>query len=229
MVKQRCAVNAHHVRSSWQQWVRHGAYESPRCPTMECNESPRCRFMLINNYNSNYIIYKHNPPHLFLPSATYMITSSTYRRKKFFHNDELKALLLTSILYSFTKFSWRIKAYVILANHYHILATAPDQRTMLPKIISNIHRYTAHACNKMHQTPGTKIWWNYWDTCISYEGSYFARLNYIHFNPIKHGHVSNPEEWKFSSHNEFHKSNCAQALKIEKDFPFDKIKVYDDF
>jgi hypothetical protein len=32
-----------------------------------------------------------------------------------------------------------------------------------------------------------KIWWNYWDTCITYERSYYTRLNYpdlfinIHF------------------------------------------------
>jgi putative transposase len=26
------------------------------------------------------------------------------------------------------------------------------------------------------------------------------RFNYIHYNPVKHGYVQNPEDWEFSSY-----------------------------
>ena len=40
-----------------------------------------------------------------------------------------------------------------------------------------------------------KVFYNYWDTCITYENSYFTRLNYIWYNPVKHGYVDSPEKW----------------------------------
>lgn len=44
-----------------------------------------------------------------------------------------------------------------------------------------------------------KIWWNYWDTCITYECSYYTRLNYLWYNPQKHDAIENAEEWIFGS------------------------------
>ena len=35
-----------------------------------------------------YKTYKHNPPHLFIPDAIYMITGATYLKESFFHNDK---------------------------------------------------------------------------------------------------------------------------------------------
>jgi len=83
--------------------------------------------------------------------------------------------------------------------------------------------------NNLNKKPGTKIWWNYWDTCLTYENSYYARLNYIHFNPVKHGYVDNAKKWEFSSYKEFYKFDYTNAKRIEKEFPFDRVKVYDDF
>jgi len=183
----------------------------------------------MNKNNAKYIIYKHNPPHLFLSNATYIITASTYKRKRFFHNDELKSLVLISILHYFSKYSWHIKAYVILTNHYHLLVHAPENNVSLSKSINNIHRYTAHKINQINKKSGMKIWWNYWDTCLTYEKSYYARLNYIHFNPVKHGYVDDPKKWKFSSYNEFCELDYPEAKKVEKEFPFDRVKVYDNF
>lgn len=176
-----------------------------------------------------YLIYKHNPPHLFLSNVTYMITASTYLKTKFFDTDDLKKILLSSILQYFSKYSWQIKSYVILPNHYHLLAIASENSTSLSKIISNTHRYTAHIVNKINKTPKMKIWWNYWDTCLTYENSYYTRLNYIHFNPVKHGYVNDPKKWEFSSYKEFYDLDCTEARRIDNKFPFDRVKVYDDF
>jgi len=183
----------------------------------------------MNKNNAKYIIYKHNPPHLFLSNATYIITASTYKRKRFFLTEDLRSLLLSSILHYFSKYSWCIKAYAILANHYHLLALASENNTSLSIIINNIHRYTAHKINEINSTPGMKVWWNYWDTCLTYENSYYARLNYIHFNPVKHGYVDDPTKWKFSSYNEFCELDYPEAKKVEKEFPFDRVKVFDEF
>jgi len=44
------------------------------------------------------------------------------------------------------------------------------------------------------------VWHSYWDTCIRGENDYWRRFNYIHHNPVKHGYVSQIEDWSFSSY-----------------------------
>ena len=72
-----------------------------------------------------------------------------------------------------------------------------------------------------------KIWWNYWDTCLTYENSYFSRLNYIWFNPVKHGLVEKPEDWKFGSY--YYRFKEKPEYLKEMKYPFDRVKVFDDF
>ena len=73
------------------------------------------------------------------------------------------------------------------------------------------------------------VWWNYWDTCLTYEGSYYARFNYIHWNPLKHGVTARPEEYPFSSYRAFLAEQEADIHRLERAYPFDRVRVRDDF
>jgi len=70
---------------------------------------------------------------------------------------------------------------------------------------------------------------NYWDTCITYENSYFTRLHYIWFNPVKHGYVDDPIKWKYGSY--FYRSTKEknEITEIIEKYPCDKVNIYDDF
>lgn len=177
----------------------------------------------------DYRIYKHNPPHLFKPNATYMITAATYKRQKLFIDDSSMGLLLESLFHYFKKYDWHIKSYVILPNHYHVIALASNPGYELSGIIRNMHSYTANQINKIDSISGRRVWWNYWDTCITHRKSCFARINYIHHNPVTHGYVADPSEWLFSSFRSFHEHNYEEAVRIEKEYPFNRVNVKDDF
>ena len=56
-----------------------------------------------------------------------------------------------------------------------------------------------HFTNDEDRTPGRQVWYSYWDRCLWTEGDFWSRINYIHRNPVKHGHVATPEEWPHSS------------------------------
>jgi putative transposase len=53
--------------------------------------------------------------------------------------------------------------------------------------------------NTLDGQRGRQVWHNYWDTCIRTEADFWTRFNYIHYNPVKHGYVRDPEQWEFSS------------------------------
>ncbi len=177
----------------------------------------------------NYKIYEHSPPHYFDGNQIYMITAGTYKKIPYFKNKSKKSFLLDFLYNKFTQAGWKIDAWVILDNHYHLLVQSPHDASVLSTIIKEIHKFTALKLNKEDKIIGRKVWWNYWDTCITFEHSCFARLNYIHYNPVKHGYVSTPQDWNFSSYLEFHNTDSIEANRIGKMYPFDKMKLKDDF
>lgn len=178
-----------------------------------------------------YKEYKHNPPHLFLPNTKYFITGSTYHRKHYLNGDEPKYALFESMKKGFTNKDWIIEDWVILDNHYHLMVNSPQDSTELGYIIKEIHKFNALWIKKNIQSARNeeKIWYNYWDTCITYEKSYFARLNYIWFNPVKHGYTDDPEKWIHGSYYYRMKNEKEYLDKILKGYPFDKLKIDDEF
>ena len=176
----------------------------------------------------NYKTYNHNPPHLFKDNSKYFITSSTYKKINHFNTDEAKEFLVDSIYKAFSRFNWIIDDWVILDNHYHIMVEAKDNADRLSGIIRNIHKFSAIWLKKNNSKArnSTKIWHNFWDTCISYEKSYFTRINYIWFNPVKHHYVDDPKDWKFGSYFYRYKDDPLLLKEIILQNPCDKLNLY---
>jgi putative transposase len=175
--------------------------------------------------------YNHNPPHLFRNSAKYFITASTYRKEKYLRKNQTKYIVLNSIKFGFNRYDWLLEDWVILDNHYHLMVQAKENANKLPKIINDIHKFTTLKLKKEFSELRKKqrIWYNYWDTCITYEKSYFARLNYIWFNPVKHGYTNDPANWKFGSYFERYNTEKDFFNLIVNKYKSDKVRVRDDF
>jgi putative transposase len=180
--------------------------------------------------NEIYKIYKHNPPHLFRAGAVYIVTASTYGKRLYMAPDHRKRFWWETLIRVMEREGWKLIAWVVLSNHYHVLMQAPETGAeRLPVLIGDLHRFTARRWNEEEGTSGRRVWWNYWDTCITYERSYYARLNYIHWNPVRHGVVKSPEDYEFSSYR-FYLDRQGEWLKrIEKEYPFDRVNVFDPF
>ena len=57
----------------------------------------------------------------------------------------------------------------------------------LEKVHRKLHMKTAQEINLQDTAPGRKAWYQFWDSHFTFERSYLARLNYVHYNPAKHG------------------------------------------
>lgn len=186
---------------------------------------------MTTNQKIIYKTYQHNPPHLFIPNAKYFITASTYQKLHHFSTKFAKQILLESIIKGFSKGDWHLEDWVILDNHYHLIVNSPENAVDLPKIIRDIHRFTTLKLRKTFPDLEQKkrIWYNYWDTCLTYERSYFARINYTWFNPVKHFLINDPVKWEFGSYYYRFRENEDAVRELVRNYPFDKIKVEDDF
>lgn len=173
-----------------------------------------------------YKIYAHNPPHLFVPNAKYFVTASTLGRYRYLKSEEAKWAALKYLTKSLDHYKWKMEDWVILDNHIHIMVNAPNDALTLQNVMRNFHRFTANWLSK-HKIKRIeeKYFHNYRDTSINYENSYFSRLNYIWFNPVKHGYVESPEQWKFGSYYFRFKKESEEMKEQMKKYSFDKIKV----
>jgi len=70
---------------------------------------------------------------------------------------------------------------------------------------------------------------NFWDTRLTFEKSYLARLNYVHQNPVKHGLVAVANQYPWCSAGWFERVARPAQVKTIYAFKTDKLNVYDEY
>ncbi len=185
----------------------------------------------MNHYDSDttFSDWPHAPSHLFVPHATYFVTAGTYMKPMLFNTPEKRDLLLKSLFKEALCFKWRLEAWAVLANHYHFVACAPEDAGSLKPMLNALHSKTAIWLNKQDGTPGRKVWYRYRDTCLTYQKSYLVRLNYTHYNPVKHGLVTKAEDYPWCSMGWFLREGDPKFRDMVLSIKHDRINVEDDF
>ena len=178
-----------------------------------------------------YKTYLHNPPHYFVPNAIYMVTGSLLHNKHLLTDNKRKSLICEILFERAERWGWELEAWVVLENHYHFIARAPENALTLAKLMQQFHSKSAVELNKLDKTLGRKVWFNYWDTCITHETSYYARLHYVHLNPAKHGLVGakRAEDYPFCSYRWFLEKADDDFRELVNNQPIDRVDVFDDF
>jgi putative transposase len=129
-------------------------------------------------------------------------------------------------------FGWRLAAWAVFSNHYHFVAGSPEgagDASSLSPMLSRLHERMAKWANKLDETPGRKVWHNFRDTHLTFEKSYFARLNYTHSNAVGHGLVPVASQYPWCSAGWFERTAAPAFVKTIYAFKTDTVKVDDDF
>jgi REP-associated tyrosine transposase len=81
----------------------------------------------------------------------------------------------------------------------------------------------------MDGQPYRNVWYNFWDTRLTYQYSYMARLAYVHRNAVKHGLAPVATHYKWCSARWLERTASPVQVKTICSFQIDKVNVYDDF
>ncbi len=111
------------------------------------------------------------------------------------------------------------------------MVNAPETSVKLSKFVAEYHKFTAFFIKKNIFEAATlpKIFNNYWDTCITYEKSYYARLNYLYNNPVKHRYVQRAHEYEWGSFYFRYRNEKSYIETLIQKFPCDALKMNDDY
>ena len=150
---------------------------------------------------SNYLRFR-------VPGGLYFFTVVTAGRQPLLieHVDKLR-LAFRPVR---DRHPFRIEAAVILPDHLHCVWQLPDgdadfsSRWRLIK--SAFSRALRPATNGYHRKDcGERNIWQrrFWEHALRDETDVAAHVDYIHYNPVKHGHVLRPCDWGHSTFKQF--------------------------
>jgi putative transposase len=92
-----------------------------------------------------------------------------------------------------------VHAYVLMSNHFHVLAT-PLTAQGIPQMMQALGRRYVRYFNQRHARTGTLWEGRYRSTLIQAERYLLACMVYIDLNPVRAGMVDDPADYPWSSH-----------------------------
>src|ERR1044071_4631252 len=101
----------------------------------------------------------------------------------------------------------------------------------LGRVLQSLSLYRAFSGKggKSDETPSRKVWCNFWDSRLSYQKSYLARLNYVHQNPVRHGLVPVANQYPWCSARWFEGVASPAMVRSIYRFKTDELKLEDEF
>jgi len=173
--------------------------------------------------------WPHAPVHRLDSDGIYIVTAATLHKDHLFA-DACRLTSLQHLLLSLAKeYQWRLEAWAVFTNHYHFVARSNNDSTNLKRLLKHLHADSARELNRVDDRIGRRVWFNFWDTKLTYERSYLARLNYVHQNPIKHGLVAKANQYHWCSAAWFERVAPPAMVKTIYGFKTDKLNIHDDF
>ena len=112
-----------------------------------------------------------------------------------------------------------IEAIVIMPEHLHTIWTLPEDDNDYPTRWALIKAGFSRALAKDEPISESRynkgergIWQRrYWEHLIRDDEDFARHVDYIHFNPVKHGHAVNPIDWAYSSLHRFISAGTVPA------------------
>jgi putative transposase len=95
-----------------------------------------------------------------------------------------------------------IHSYVLMSNHFHLLATPATDRS-IPQMMQAVGRRYVRYFNQRQGRSGTLWEGRYKSTLIQAERYLLACMAYIDLNPVRAGLVSEPADYPWSSHGHY--------------------------
>lgn len=147
----------------------------------------------------------------YIPGGSYFLTAITYGRRPIFSQPENVERLRGALRAVMREMPFEVAAAVVLPDHVHFIWTLPAGDHQYSKRIGRMkaaftkqvrpagyHAQVASASRRKHRE--SDVWQRrFWEHAIVDIEDFKSHLDYIHFNPVKHGYVACPHLWPYSS------------------------------
>ena len=141
-----------------------------------------------------------------VPGGTYFFTANLLDRSSRLLVTEIQALR-SAVHDTRTRTPFHIDAWVVLPDHMHCIWTLPPGDADYAGRWRALKKHFTKAIPPDEYRSPTRlrraergIWQRrFWEHTIRDDRDYAAHMDYVHFNPVKHGHIEHPADWPFST------------------------------
>jgi putative transposase len=147
--------------------------------------------------------------------GTCFFTVVTQGRRPILTSPEVRQALREGIFQVQQTMPFSIEAWVLLPDHLHAIWTLPEPDDRYAARWALIKSYVTKRCenlfghgenvsiSKSRRKEGG-IWQRrFWDHIIRDETDFHRHLDYLHWNPVKHGCAKTPMDWPYSTIHRF--------------------------
>ena len=138
-------------------------------------------------------------PRLTLAGYPHHVIQRGNNRQAIFADRQDFEAMLALLAENAQKFGVAVHAYVLMDNHFHLLAT-PTTAEALPLMMQAVGRSYVRYFNDRHGRSGTLWEGRYRSTLIETDRYLLACMAYIDLNPVRAGMVAQVLDWPWSSH-----------------------------
>ena len=148
-----------------------------------------------------------------IAGGRYFFTVNSFCRRPILTTELLRDALRTAIQNTRLTHPFEIDAWVLLPDHLHCIWTLPERDANFSIRWSMIKRMVSQACAgdfdvedlsaSRTQRNESAIWQRrFWEHQIRDDNDFSRHVDYIHWNPVKHGLVKRVLDWP---HSTFHR------------------------
>jgi REP element-mobilizing transposase RayT len=135
------------------------------------------------------------------------------------------AVILATIAKARERLAFFLCGYVLMPDHLHALIW-PRFPLTISSVVQNVKRVSSFKLNRLRQGRGS-IWQHqFWDRFVRDSQEFHQRLDYMHFNPVRKGLVKHPDQWRWSSYNNF---SFERSKVAECPIQIDYLRLPEDY
>ncbi len=145
------------------------------------------------------------------PGGTFFFTQVTFERSPFLCDEVARTILHNVIEQCQNLWLFELEAIVLLPDHHHAMWSLPEndsdysrrwgwlKKTFTQRWLAEGGRESSISEGKLRD--GRRGVWQpkFWEHTLRDDDDFNEHLNYIHYNPVKHGLVKCPHHWPYSS------------------------------
>lgn len=143
--------------------------------------------------------------------GTWFFTVVSYRRQPILCDSSIREALRHAITTARQQWPFTIDGWVLLPDHLHCIWTLPEGDADFARRWSHIKRCVSRECGeayKRHEWLSASkqrhhestLWQRrYWEHRIRDQDDYRRHMDYIHYNPVRHGLCKRPVLWPWTT------------------------------
>jgi len=145
----------------------------------------------------------------FIPGGSFFFTVVTEQRRPLLASAEAVELLRNAFRRVRAARPFAVDAMVVLPDHLHCIWTLPPDDADFATRWRLVKGWFTRHCDPALRTAPNRarmakreqaVWQHrYWEHLLRDEADFTRHVEYIHYNPVKHGYAQTPRDWPYSS------------------------------